>query len=174
MRNTVVMTGIFLAVIPAACATVGGQHGEHGAHPSGVPTYAEKVSWHTLAEGREIARSLKKPMIVDFAVPEGCDRCDFLQDNVYNKDEIVEKINADFVPIWINLDASSHALTEEEQKLGRKFDYRKDCLLLFLDHEERIIQDPEGKQFCFAEEVEPEDFMKYLDYVRTRYVPAGG
>lgn len=173
MRQTLLTTGIFLALIPAACAAVGGQHGEHGQHPSGIPTYAEKVGWHRLAEGREIARNLKKPMVVDFAVPTGCDRCDFLQDNVYSKAEIVEKINTDFVPIWINLDASSHTMTEEEQKLGRKFDYRKDCLLLFLDHEGRIIQDPEGKQFCFAEEVEPEDFMKYLDYVRARYVPAG-
>ena len=149
-----------------------GGHAGHGGEPSGVPVYAEKVNWHSLAEGREMARSMKKPMIVDFAVPSGCDRCDFLQDNVYDDDDIVAKINSDFVPIWINLDATSHALTPEEENLGQKFEYRKDCLLLFLDHQERLIEDPEGKQFCFAEEVEPEEFMKYLDYVRMEYIPA--
>ncbi len=172
MRNLLATASILFTLVGAACATVDGQHAGHGSDPSGVPTYAGKVNWHTLAEGREMARSAKKPMIVDFAVPEGCDRCDFLQDNVYNRDEIVDKINADFVPIWVNLDGATHTLTEDEQNLGRKFDYRKDCLLLFLDHQEKVIEDPEGKQFCFVEEVEPGEFMKYLDYVRTEYVPA--
>jgi len=161
---------VFLALAAASCS--GGMHQMHGDHPPGVPTYAEDVNWHTLEEGRMLARHQKKPMVVDFAVPKGCDRCDFLQDNVYSRDEIVGKLNSDFIPIWVNLDQSSHALTEEERKLGEKFEYQKDCLLLFLDHEERVIQDPEGKRFCFAEEVEPEDFNSYLDHVRTMYVPA--
>ena len=52
-----------------------------------------------------------------------------------------------------------------------EFEYGKDCLLLFIDHEERVIEDPEGKRFRFAAEVDPEDFMKYLNYVRTEYIP---
>ena len=163
--------GLLLTLLTAACAA-GGPHQGHGGRPSGVPVYAEMVNWHTLAEGREIARSRKMPMVVDFAVPKGCDRCDFLQDNVYNREEIVKKLNSDFVPIWVNLDASSHTLTDEERKLGEKFEYQRDCLLLFLDHQERVIEDPEGKKFCFAEEVEPEDFNSYLDYVLTTYTPA--
>ena len=172
MKYPAISMAALSLMITLGCAHMAGDHSGHDSEPSGVPAYAEKVNWHDLAAGREMARSMNKPMIVDFAVPSGCDRCDFLQDNVYSEDDIVAKINADFVPIWINLDASSHTLTPEEEKLGRKFDYRKDCLLLFLDHEERVIQDPEGKQFCFAEEVEPEVFMEYLDYVRTKYVPA--
>ena len=159
-------------LIAGGCAHLAGDHSDHGSGASGVPAYAGQVNWHDLEKGREMARAKKKPLIVDFAVPSGCDRCDFLQDNVYNRDEIVEKINSDFVPIWINLDASSHTLTPEEERLGQKFEYRRDCLLLFLDHEERVIQDPEGKQFCFAEEIEPEVFIEYLDYVKTKYAPA--
>jgi hypothetical protein len=159
-----------IALLAASCA--GGIHGMHGDQAAGVPTYAEDVNWHTLAEGKELARTQKKPMVVDYAVPKGCDRCDFLQDNVYSQKEIVDKINADFIPIWINLDQSSRQMTEEEKRLGEKYDYNKDCLLLFLDHEAKVITDPEGKKFCFAEEVEPEDFNSYLDHVRTMYVPA--
>ncbi len=171
MANGIAKFSVALIVLLAAsCA--GGMQGTHGEHASAVPTYAEGVNWYTLAEGRELALTLKKPMVVDYAVPKGCDRCDFLQDHVYSQKEIVDKINSDFIPIWINLDQSSYQMTEEEKRLGEKFDYNKDCLLLFLDHEARIIKDPEGKKFCFAEEVEPEDFNSYLDHVRTMYVPA--
>jgi uncharacterized protein YyaL (SSP411 family) len=65
--------------------------------------YAGKVKWFSLNEGMEKARVEKKPMLVDFAVAKGCPRCDFLQKNVYSKDEIVRKINSDFVPILIDL-----------------------------------------------------------------------
>jgi hypothetical protein len=160
-----------LVLFLAACAHMDGGHGDHGS-PSGVPAYAGEVNWHSLAEGQEMARSMKKPLLVDFAVPSGCDRCDFLQDNVYSVDEIVAKINRDFIPVFINLDASSHTLTPEEKRLGLQFDYRNDCLLLFLGPEGRIIKDPDGKEFCFAEEIEPEVFMDHLDYVRMKYTPA--
>lgn len=158
-----------IALLTVSCA---GTHDRHGMHSSGVPTYAEGVNWYSLEEGRALALSEKKPMIVDYAVPKGCDRCDFLQDNVYSEEAIVSKINSDFVPIWINLDQSAHQLTDEERRLGEMYEYNKDCLLLFLDHEGKVISDPEGKKFCFAEEVEPEDFNSYLDHVRTMYVPA--
>lgn len=171
MSKLTALAAVLLALAAGACAHMDGAHSDHASGPAGVPAYADRVNWHDLESGRAMARSSKKPMIVDFAVPSGCDRCDFLQNNVYNRDEIVAKINRDFIPIWVNLDASSHTLTPDEEKLGQKFDYRKDCLLLFLDHEERLIEDPEGKQFCFAEEIEPEVFMEYLDYVRTKYVP---
>ena len=65
--------------------------------------YAEKVKWLSLKEGMERAKVEKKPMLVDFAVAKGCPRCEFLQKNVYSKDEIARKINSDFVPIFIDL-----------------------------------------------------------------------
>lgn len=141
----------------------------HGGHASGLgPAYAPKVHWNTLAEGRNIAAAQKKPLIVDFAVPENCSRCRFLQDNVYSRDSIVDRINADFVPVWVDLTGE---LTEEERRLGEEFDYRNDCLLLFLDHRGAVLKDPEGRQLCFAEEIEPEVFIEYLDHVRAAYVP---
>jgi len=116
-----------------------------------------------------MAEEQKKPMVVDFAVPENCSRCEFLEKNVYSRDDIVNKINADFIPIWVDL---SGAMTVEEAKLGEAFDYRSDCLLLFLNHEGKIIKDPEGGELCFADEVEPEVFMRYLDHARENYRPA--
>ena len=56
----------------------------------------------------ERARAEKKPMLIDFAVAKGCPRCDFLQKNVYIKDEIVRKINSDFVSILIDLSKKRH------------------------------------------------------------------
>ena len=97
----------------------------------------EKVKWLPLKEGMERARVEKKPMLVDFAVAKGCPRCDFLQKNVYSKDEIVRKINSDFVSILIDL---SKKLTPEEKALGEKYDYKSDCLLLFLDYEGNVIK----------------------------------
>ena len=127
--------------------------------------YAEKVKWLPLKEGMERARVEKKPMLVDFAVAKGCPRCDFLQKNVYSKDEIVRKINSDFVPILIDL---SKKLTPEENALGEKYDYKSDCLLLFLDYEGNVIKNPEAGRMCFPDKIEPEVFIKYLDSVKNR------
>ena len=127
--------------------------------------YAEKVKWFSLKEGVERARIEKKPILVDFAVPKGCPRCDFLQKNVYSKDEIVRKINSDFVPILIDL---SKKLTPEENALGEKYDYKSDCLLLFLDYEGNVIKNPEAGRMCFPDKIEPEVFIKYLDSVKSR------
>ena len=127
--------------------------------------YAEKVKWLPLKEGMERARVEKKPMLVDFAVAKGCPRCDFLQKNVYSKDEIVRKINSDFVSILIDL---SKKLTPEENALGEKYDYKSDCLLLFLDYEGNVIKNPEAGRMCFPDKIEPEVFIKYLDSVKNR------
>ncbi len=128
--------------------------------------YAEKVNWHSLEEGLQKAKIEKKPMIVDFGIGKGCPRCEFLQKNVYSKDEIVKKINSDFIPVFINL---MKELTPEEKALGEKYDYKNDCLLLFLDSEGNIIKDPGGKKMCFADKVEPGVFMKYLEQVKTKF-----
>ncbi|RJQ40681.1 MAG: thioredoxin family protein [Nitrospiraceae bacterium] len=127
--------------------------------------YAEKVKWFSLKEGKERAMAEKKPMLVDFAVAKGCPRCDFLQKNVYSKDEIVKKINSDFVPIFIDL---SKKLSPEEKVLGEKYDFKNDCLLLFLDYNGNVIKEPEAGQMCFADKIEPEVFIKYLDGVKNR------
>jgi thioredoxin-related protein len=127
--------------------------------------YAEKVKWLSLKEGQERAMVEKKPVLVDFAVAKGCPRCDFLQKNVYSKDEIVKKINSDFVPIFIDL---SKKLSPEEKVLGEKYDFKNDCLLLFLDYNGNVIKEPEAGQMCFADKIEPDVFIKYLDGVKNR------
>ncbi|TAL22588.1 MAG: DUF255 domain-containing protein [Nitrospirae bacterium] len=128
--------------------------------------YAEKVNWHSLKEGMAKAKAEKKPALVDFGVIKGCPRCQFLIKNVYSNDEIVKKINSDFVPVFIDLGKD---LTPDEKALGEKYDYKSDCLLLFLDSDGNIIKDPEGKKMCFADKVEPEVFIKYLEQVKTKF-----
>ena len=127
--------------------------------------YAEKVKWFSLNEGMEKARAEKKPLLVDFAVAKGCPRCEFLQKNVYSKDETVKKINFDFVPVFIDL---SKKLSPEEKALGEKYDFKNDCLLLFLDYNGNVIKEPDAGQMCFADKIEPDVFIKYLDSVKNR------
>jgi hypothetical protein len=162
--KTIVIAALSVILL-AGCVTTEAAHKEHGKLGA---AYAAKVNWHTLEEGSKLALAENKPCLVDFAVPEHCPRCDFLEKNVYSRDQIVAKINSDFIPIWIDL---SKELTPEEKALGEKFDYQNECLLLFLDHKGTIIKDPEGKKMCFVEHIEPQVFIDYLDYVREKYLP---
>lgn len=129
--------------------------------------YAGKVDWHSLQNGMEKAGAEKKPVLVDFGIVKGCPRCEFLLKNVYNNDKIVKKINSDFVPVFIDL---GRKLTDEEKELGEKYDYKNDCLLLFLDSDGNVIKDPEDKKMCFADKVEPEAFIRYLEQVKNRFL----
>jgi len=149
-----IKTRIFIAVFLMLSVSAGAQE-----------KYAEKVKWFTLKEGMVQAKAEKKPMLVDFAVAEGCPRCDFLQKNVYNKDEIVKKIHSDFIPILIDL---SKKLMPGEKALGEKYDFKNDCLLLFLDYNGNVLKGHDGGQMCFADKVEPEVFIRYLDSVKKR------
>ncbi len=118
------------------------------------------LKWFPLREGMARAKSENKPMIVDFFYGKGCPRCEFLQKNVYEDPAIAKKIMEDFVPIRIDLNKK---LTAEEEALGKKYDYKNDCLLLFLDPSGDIIKDPSGKKLCFIDKIDPEEFIKYLD-----------
>lgn len=125
--------------------------------------YAGLIKWHSLKAGKERAKMEKKPMIIDFSVAEGCQRCEAMQKNIYSKKEIADKINKEFIPVRIDL---AKELSAEERKLGEEYDFKNDCLLLFLDSDGRIIKDPTGKRLCFMDAVDAEVFLKYLDYIK--------
>jgi thioredoxin-related protein len=125
-----------------------------------------EIRWFSLRDGEERARAEKKPMIVDFYFGKGCPRCEALQKNVYDDPSIAEKIQRDFVPIRIDL---TKKLTKEEKKLGERYDYKNDCLLLFLDHNGNILNDPQGKSLCFVDAVDPEWFTEYLDMIKAAF-----
>jgi hypothetical protein len=108
----------------------------------------------------------KKPMLIDFSVYEGCHRCEFMQKYVYSNDEIVDKINSDFIPIIIDL---AKTLTPEEKSLGEKYDYQEDCLLLFLNHNKEVIHNQDDGKMCFADKIEPKVFINYLNYILNTY-----
>lgn len=126
---------------------------------------AAGIQWVSLKDGMEKAKTGKKPMIVDFFFGKGCPRCEQLQKRVYDNPAIAKKIMDDFVPIRVDL---TKKLTPEEEKLGNQYDYKNDCLLLFLDPVGTVIKDPSGKRLCFVDNVEPEWFIKYLDMVKKQ------
>jgi len=123
-----------------------------------------EIRWFSLRDGEERARAEKKPMIVDFYYGKGCPRCETLQKKVYDDPLIAEKIQRDFIPIRIDL---TKKLTKGEKKLGERYDYKDDCLLLFLDHTGAVLNDPKGKRLCFIDAVDPESFAGYLDMIKA-------
>ncbi|HAK89617.1 MAG: hypothetical protein A2077_06135 [Nitrospirae bacterium GWC2_46_6] len=135
---------------------------------------ASEIKWLTLKEGTEKAQIEKKPMIVDFFYGKGCPRCELLQKIAYDNPSIAEKLIKDFIPVRVDL---TKALSKEEEMLGNQYDFKNECLLLFLDHNGNIIKDPGGKKFCFIDAKEPhwlsqleaEWFIKYLDSVLSNY-----
>ena len=133
-------------------------------HSSSFAT--DGIQWYSLKDGMEKAKQEKKPSIVDFWYGEECPRCARLQKEVYSDPLISKKIMDDFVPIKVDL---TKDLTEEEEALGNKFDFKHDCLLLFLDHNAEVISDTQGKRLCFMDSVDPEWFVAYLDMIKRSY-----
>jgi thiol-disulfide isomerase/thioredoxin len=127
---------------------------------------SDGIQWYSLKDGMEKAKKEKKPSIVDFWYGVECPRCKRMQENIYSDPIITKKIMADFIPIKIDL---AKPLTEEEDALGKKFDYKMDCLLLFLDHNGEVISDPQGKRLCFIDSLDPEWFVSYLDMIKKKY-----
>jgi hypothetical protein len=170
MKKPLTILIMFSLLLISACAMTANKP-HHDTDTSAIGTlpdsqYASKVNWNSLEEGIKKARAAGKPMLVDFAVHEGCERCEFLQANVYSRDTIVDKINKDFIPVFIDL---AQALTPEERALGEKHEFHDDCLLLFLDHNRNPIFDKDDGKMCFPDKIEPEVFMDYLDYVTSIY-----
>ena len=126
---------------------------------------SSEIHWFSLKEGTEKAKAEKKPMIVDFFYGKGCARCEVLQMGVYDNPVIAKKIKDEFIPIRVDL---TKKLTEEEEQLGNKYDFKNDCLLLFMDYQGNVMKDPLGKRLCFADTVEPEWFVQYLDMVKKQ------
>ncbi len=121
------------------------------------------VKWSSLKDGMAKAKAEKKPIIVDFFFGKGCPRCEMLEKGVYTNPAITKKINDDFVAIFIDL---TKPLTKEEEALGNKYDYKNDCLMLFLDYDMNLLKDPSGKKMCFVDNIEAEIFNSYLDMMK--------
>jgi thioredoxin-related protein len=127
---------------------------------------AEGIQWMSLKEGMIKAKIEQRPLIVDFYYGKGCPRCESLQKNVYDEPSIARKIMSSFVPVKIDL---TKPLTAQEDALGKKFEYKNDCLLLFLDHNGELIHDTEGKRLCFVDKLDPKWFDSYLDLIIKKY-----
>lgn len=162
MKTFLTMCAAALLLL-TSCAGPGGHHGGHAGHGGGVfarGASQDLVQWHRLADAKEVAWILEKPMLVDFYVPEGCDRCERMDRDLWGNPEIARRVNEGFVPVRIDL---TRNLTREEIALGRKYDYKYDCLLLFLDHTGEAIEDAGGGRMCFAEFVSTDWFLGHLE-----------
>ncbi|MDA8240608.1 MAG: thioredoxin family protein [Nitrospiraceae bacterium] len=122
------------------------------------------VNWYTLKDGMAKATAEKKPVVLDFFYGKGCPRCEFLEKEVYSNPVIAKKIMEDFVPIRIDL---KKKLSAEEQSLGEKYNFKNDCLLIFLDAKGDLVKEA-GKKLCFIDKVDPQEFIKYLDLAKAQ------
>jgi len=122
------------------------------------------VNWYTLNDGMAKAKEEKKPVVLDFFYGKGCPRCEFLEKEVYSNPTIAKKIMEDFVPIRIDLNKK---LSAEEQSLGEKYNFKNDCLLIFLDARGDLVKEA-GKKLCFIDKVDPGEFIKYLDAAKAQ------
>lgn len=125
-----------------------------------------RITWHSLEEGVGLARAEKKAMIIDFFYNMDCPRCAKLQKEVYDDPAIAKKIMADFIPIRIDL---TKKLSKEEEALGAAYDYKNDCLLIFLDYNRNLIKDQTGKKLCFVDKIDADEFIRYLDHIKKTY-----
>lgn len=117
------------------------------------------VHWHTLAEAKALAAAEKKPLLVDYYVPQGCNRCELMDRKVYGDPAIAAEIDAHFAPARVDL---SKPMTDEEKELGRRYDFNFDCLLLFLDSNGKVLEKAGGGRMCFAQFVDPKWFLELL------------
>lgn len=124
----------------------------------------DSVTWLTLKEGAARAKVEKKPMLVDFFYGKGCPRCEKLEKAGYKDPAIAKRIMDDFIPVRVDL---TKELTKEEKELGEKNDYKKECLLLFLDPEGNTIKDTSGKRISCAAMMDSDLLLKYLDTVKA-------
>jgi thioredoxin-related protein len=148
MKRMLILSILFAFVLSTSAFAVGGD-----------------VKWFSLKEGMAKAKTEKKPVIVDFFFGAGCPRCEKLEKFVYSDPKIAKKINDDFIPIFIDL---TKQISREEEELGNKYDYRNDCLMLFLDYDMNILKDPSGKKMCFVDHIEPDIFIGYLDMMKAQ------
>ncbi|MGE5300094.1 MAG: thioredoxin family protein [Acidobacteriota bacterium] len=127
-------------------------------------TAGDLVNWYTLQDGMAKATAENKPVVLDFFYGKGCPRCEFLEKEVYSNPMIAKKIMEDFVPIRIDLNKK---LSAEEQSLGEKYNFKNDCLLIFLDAKGDLVKEA-GKKLCFIDKVDPQEFIKYLDLAKAQ------
>lgn len=130
---------------------------------AGTVSAATDAGWLTLKDGLARSKAEGKPIIVDFFYGTGCPRCERLQKAVYEEPAIGKRIMDEFVPVRIDL---TKKLSPEEEELGKKYDFKNDCLLLFLDKNGEIINGPGGKRLCFIDNLEPDVFLQYLDFIK--------
>lgn len=124
-----------------------------------------EINWYSLKEGKEIAKKERKPIFVDFFYGKGCPRCEKMEEELYNNAEIAQKIMEEFVPVRIDL---SRKLAEEEEALGNLYNFKHDCLLLFLDPDGNLLKTRSGIKLCFVDAIRPEDFLRYLEEIKAQ------
>lgn len=160
MKSTPLALLASCAALLAACAAL--------PPPEPAPPPGGLVAWHTLAEGKTRAAAEKKPLLVDYFVPTGCNRCERMDRALWADPEIARRVNGDFVPVRVDL---SKPMTDDEKALGARYDFNFDCLLLFLDPGGKVLEKAGGGRMCFAEFVDTQWFLGLLAQARAAATP---
>lgn len=68
----------------------------------GVCVFADSVHWYSnFNKGLEAAQASKKTIVL-FIEQDNCRYCDYLKSTVYQDEEVIEKLNSNFIPIKLN------------------------------------------------------------------------
>lgn len=111
--NNVQRAGRAVGVALMALGVFGGLYGMTEAPPG-----PGGVEWITsYSEAREVAASTERPMVVDFTA-DWCAACQELDSEVFQQEEISQRLNSEFVPVKIDYDAGDADTIEAVERFA--------------------------------------------------------
>lgn len=119
-----------------------------------VTSAGSKIIWET-SETAALASANKsgKPIFVDFAA-EWCEACHVIEKTVFTNDEVISKLNNNFIPLRIDLTDSN----ETTEKIMQKFGILSLPTLVFIDASGKILENPRVHGV-----ISTQDFLKILN-----------
>ena len=153
--------------------------------PEAVTSYG-LVTYFDYAEALDVARKLKKPLMLDFT-GINCVNCRKMEGQVWSQPDVIERLKKDFVVVSLYIDAQNVDLQESEvyfsKALGKqvttlgdknadlqvtKYGANSQPYYFFLDAKEQRLE-PEG----YGYDPDAGKFIKLLDRVKEAYKHSG-
>ena len=153
--------------------------------PEVVTSYG-LVTYFDYTEALDVARKLKKPLMLDFT-GINCVNCRKMEGQVWSQPDVMERLKKDFVVVSLYIDAQNVDLQESEvyfsKALGKqvttlgdknadlqvtKYGANSQPYYFFLDAKEQRLE-PEG----YGYDPDAGKFIKLLDRVKEAYRQSG-